>query len=300
MDLPLTGRPANIYLSAESRPDDLIQVTVDRACGQPLSIRAFHATPMMLIYRFHSRLLAGQSGRYVIAGASVALAVSLVSGLVLWWPKNGRRSPALSLKRHGSGFKQLYSWHRLVGLAATPVLASIALSGLYLSLQPDLRPALDALAPPAPSATLLHSVRDGPPVSADQAIATASALLPEGRFTYLELPDKPDGAYAVWLRQPHEASQVFARSIVWVSFREGRVLGVRDARHVGALLAAQDWMFPMHDGQALGTIGRAVWCGAGLAPAALLVTGILVWSHKRRARRRANPLRQMPSADAVR
>jgi uncharacterized iron-regulated membrane protein len=63
---------------------------------------------------------------------------------------------------------------------------------------------------------------------------------------------------------------------------------VRTTRTWADMTAADrflDWQLPLHNGEAFGLIGRLIVFVTGLLPLALLVTGFLIWRHKRRAAR---------------
>jgi uncharacterized iron-regulated membrane protein len=94
------------------------------------------------------------------------------------------------------------------------------------------------------------------------------------------LPAKPGLPYEVRLRQPGEVRQGDGNTRVTVDAATGRVLRVRDPLHAPAGDAFIDWQFPLHTGEAFGTIGRIVISIVGLTPVAFLVTGLAVWRRR--------------------
>lgn len=74
--------------------------------------------------------------------------------------------------------------------------------------------------------------------------------------------------------------------MVWLDQYSGVLLKVRDwqAFTVGETFVA--WLFPLHNGEAFGLIGRWIVFFAGLIPLVLYVTALRMWWIKRQAHQR--------------
>jgi uncharacterized iron-regulated membrane protein len=81
---------------------------------------------------------------------------------------------------------------------------------------------------------------------------------------------------------PEELWNEYGASAVYLDQYSGAVLDVWDSRELSAGSTLLEWMFPLHNGDALGLIGRLVVFIAGLLPAILFGTGVYMWLKKRR------------------
>ena len=83
----------------------------------------------------HADLLGGDTGRKVNGIGAVAVFVSAITGLVIWWPGAQRWRRSLTLRR-GVGWKR-FNWdlHSVVGFWSFAFIVVFAASGLYLCIQ---------------------------------------------------------------------------------------------------------------------------------------------------------------------
>jgi len=141
-------------------PDEAVEVWLDR--GDETSKRLVDprsgtdvgsaaATGIWLVSKLielHADLLAGPTGRKLNGIGALAVLLSAVTGLVIWWPgvKNWRRS--LRLHR-GVGWKR-FNWdlHSAIGFWSFGFVVIFALSGLYLCIPEEFHALADRLDPP--------------------------------------------------------------------------------------------------------------------------------------------------------
>jgi uncharacterized iron-regulated membrane protein len=88
------------------------------------------------LIELHADLLGGRTGRQVNSIGAVAVLLSALTGLVIWWPGVKRWRRSLTLHR-GVGWKR-FNWdlHSATGFWSFVFVVVFALSGLYLSI-PD-------------------------------------------------------------------------------------------------------------------------------------------------------------------
>jgi uncharacterized iron-regulated membrane protein len=73
-------------------------------------------------------------------------------------------------------------------------------------------------------------------------------------------------------------------TMVWVDQYTGKILQVRDPNEFNAGDAFINLQLPLHNGEILGTVGRILVIIVGFAPLILMVTGIIHWLKKRKAK----------------
>jgi len=108
---------------------------------------------------------------------------------------------------------------------------------------------------------------------------------PSAFIQRIYFPADPAGVFPVTLSHPEETWNEYSTTTVNVDQYSGAVISVRDGRNVAAGYLFLDWMFPLHNGDGLGILGRVLVFIAGLLPAVLFVTGTYMWWVKRRLKR---------------
>lgn len=244
---------------------------------------------MTWLYNLHYTLLFDLSGREVLGWLGCLMLVSLVSGLVLWWPKAGQWRAALRFKRGASGVRQVYDVHKLTGVYASALLLMLTVTGVCLAwparVQGWLKPVSPLYAMPVMPAS------GAPQVSLALAVQVAQMRFPSATLRWVESSPVQGGVIRVNVWQEGEPSHRLPRSNVWVDAHSGRIVAVRDALAHGAGDVFLSWLHPLHNGEIIGMPGRVLVAAAGLAPCVLAFTGWLRWRHKRRGERAAAHLR---------
>lgn len=257
---------------------------------------------MTWVYDLHYRLLAGTTGARIVGVAGLLALLLLLSGIYLWWPAPNRLKGALTLKSHAAPQRRVYDVHSLSGVYGLVLLAIVTATGALLDLPDQVKPLLSSVStlhrPPD-----LHSGAGVRRIPADAAVAIAAQRFPGARLAWIETPGGARGVYRISLAQPHEPSQRFPRTNVWIDQYSGAVLAVRDPRFDSAGDKLLNWLHPLHNGEAFGLAGRLLAFVAGLLPALLFVTGVLRWRQKARAHARVAarrlPIRNVPKRQAT-
>lgn len=263
--------------------DEVTEVFVDPATGRATGERAvgIHLGSVAnAVRQVHVRLLLGVWGRAFVGLCGVLLVLMALTGLALsrrdrGHAHAGRRAVA---RRHTHLGWWTLAFHLLSGA-----------SGAVLGLEVVPRLARRALrpAPARPVAAPRPASPQLPAGALEGAVSAAATALPGLTARVLRFdPSAP--RVTVYLDHP---SPWVARgaSEVYVGLRSGRVLDVTDARRAPLASRAYDVLDPLHFGyfgESWGTLAgyavRALWCAMGLAPSALLWTGLSLW--RRRAR----------------
>ncbi|MCC6141401.1 MAG: PepSY domain-containing protein [Nitrospira sp.] len=265
-----------------------LEVTIDPYSAEVLSRdRVWGETPVSFVYELHKGLWLGQTGEVVVGVLALFLLCSIATGLYLWWPKPGQVRQALTFQSKGSVIRRHYDVHKLSGLAGAPLLMILACTGLYLEFPEYVVPVVAWLLP-IPEEAKVHSTisAGGAPLLIDHAVAIARARFPDGEVKWIGLPQQAEEVFQIGLRQPDEVRRTSGESIVWVDQFSGAIVNVRDWRTLTAGETVLAWLFPLHNGEAFGLIGRWIVCAAGLCPSILFGTALRMWWMKRQAHRR--------------
>lgn len=255
------------------------EVTGQRVWGEDL---------MSWIYRLHFQLVAGRIGSILVGLIGVVVLVSILSGVILWWPlwKNSWRA-AFAIRR-GKRFN--YDVHKTLGICSAALLIVVTFTGVYMEFPTVFVSVANTFTTVTEPHDELTSVRQesSPPLTPDQALEIASRTFPHATFDHLHPPQGDDGSYEVAFRQPDEIQQSFGRSQVFLDQYSGDILDVRSPDNFTAADAFFAWQFPLHNGEAFGLAGRWAILILGLTPAILYTSGMLVWMRKRRPKQALN------------
>jgi len=276
--LPPVGGPFALDRSRQVMVDPAdLTVTGERVWGD---VGLSRPLLMPTLFHLHRYLLAGAVGKTVIAVSGLGLLFMSVVGLALWWPRATISAwrKAFTVAYRGSWPRFNYSFHRAAGAVVAPVLAVLGFSGCLFNQPQWITPIVASVAAVSPQEKIKGGAADA--IGVARAAQTAADLFPGARVSRVGLPAKPGLPYEVRLRQPGEVRQGDGNTRVTIDAATGRVLRVRDPLHAPAGDAFIDWQFPLHTGEAFGTIGRIVISIVGLAPVAFLVTGLAVWRRR--------------------
>ncbi len=230
--------------------------------GMPLLQNVFG----VMLY-LHANLFLGKVGAWIVGLMGLLLTGFFVSGLLLWWPKNGAWAAKWRGLKQGNG----RGVHRFTGVFLGPLLLFSALTGFVLAF--DLgQPVGRMLGAPARPEEL-SKVQE---CSFEQQLAVLNILTPAQRknLVSLHLCTPKNGfmklSYGLHERSGHDG---FARLVV--DPRTGKVLQRFDSStdpkswNANALI-----IYPLHTGEALGLFGKFLNILNGAALALLFLTGL--------------------------
>ncbi len=254
-----TGRPVrtNLWLDpADAR-------VLDTAASNEGAVRVLHV--------LHGSLMVPGVGRQIVGWVGVAMLISCISGIWLWWPTSGRWTRGLRWRRQNSTNANL---HHQSGFWILIPLAMLSFTGVWISFPQFFGQFTEASRPAAGASDRARQMRAQP----------------------LEVPTLTADA-ALTAAQPHATGPL--RSIAWptdqasewkISFaREGGPAEVKIDDASGEITPAKPpqpetlarTMRRWHDGTGMGTVWQVIIFVGGIIPALLAVTGIIMWLRTR-------------------
>jgi uncharacterized iron-regulated membrane protein len=236
-----------------------------------------------LLFEIHTNLMLGDAGHMIGGVIGFALALCVILGVIVWWPRAGCWKDALLLRGWRSPPSAFLNIHRVVGIYGALLLTLCALTGAAMVF----RAPLSAIAVGLGGVPFNAAVDRSPAPcrgDIDAMVARTRDLLPEGRLTYVTPPQWPGDVTRIRVILPGEVHPN-GRSFVTFDCR-GLVLDREIAPSLPLANQILDQLvYPLHTGFALGLPGRIAILFAGLTPAILAVTGITTWARRRFRRR---------------
>lgn len=264
---------------------DGLRVYADPRAGAVLGSRVQRRSFKGFLFSLHTRLAAGEWGKTVVGALAFALLALGASGVLLWRRGRGNVGRGLRVKLRAGWRRTNYDLHNVVGVFAAAFLCLSAFTGIHLVFNASFERAVNRLTatpqrPPPPASA---PATGGRPVSLDEVLRRAEGVWPGGRTTWVYPPANESAAFMVRRRLPGE-SHPNGKSFVYVDQFTGEVLRAESALAAPAAARFINALYPLHIGVMGGSATRLLQVLVGLTPAALLLSGFLIWLNRRRKR----------------
>jgi len=280
-------RSTAVYLS---KGEDVYYAFLNPYTGQVLKVQNLKTDFFTIVQYLHMYLLLPPAiGKWVVDIAVITFVVMLVSGLVLWWPRNkAARKQRFSVKWDASPKRRTYDLHNVLGFYASVLGLVLALTGLCISYE-WLMEGVGTLANGGHS---IAAENDEPKVD---TLLTARPTRPVVDIAYAHLRQQspqaemlligPVGkAEPVWCTAYGKSLHYYHRDEYRFHPRTGQLLlsQLHESKSNGKKRA--DMNYDLHTGLILGLGGKVIAFTISLISASLPVTGFLVWRgrHKHR------------------
>lgn len=281
----------------------LLDVMVNPFTAEILGQRVWGGYLMSFIYKLHYTLLAGDTGETIVGVMGLLLICSLFSGIVLWWPRLSKFFQAFTFRRSANGTRLMYDLHKTVGAYAAVILMVIAFSGVYMIFPQYVKSLIGMALPVTETASVGASMKSANGkirIDIDEVAAIANDRFPRADLQRIYFPAAADGVYRVIMRQSGDLRRTSGSTQLWIDSYERTVLAVQEPKTMTSGQTFISWMFPLHNGEAFGLLGRIIVFLVGFTPFILYVTGFIVWWRKRKARIRCDRRPHLENMDSVR
>lgn len=238
---------------------------LDHADGRSGLVRVLHV--------FHGSLMVPGIGRTIVGWLGVLMLVSCLTGIWLWWPTVGSVWRGFRWNR---GPRISGNLHHQVGIWIALPLALLSFTGAYISFPTFFR-GVETIASTASSPDKVGRPPDrrAPPVAAprlavDEAIAAARRSANLTDIVTIRWPTEASGKWTIGFDRGGE------RADIEVGDRDGAVESARSGGSQVARLMRQ-----LHDGTGYNPFYQTIIFVAGLLPALLGITGVIMWLRTR-------------------
>jgi uncharacterized iron-regulated membrane protein len=261
-----------------------LTVTGERNWGQ---IGLSRPLLMPTVFHIHRYLVAGEIGKIIVAITGVSLVLTVLTGVILWWPRMLRSAiwHAVTVRHGGSWPRFSFQLHRAGGLFAAPVLLVSAVSGIHFNMPQWVTPVVNVFAPVTPTTKVTnHRIEAGDGTTVAVAVAAAQAWYPDGRVSRVAIPVKTGQPFEIRVRQSAELRKGPGATRISIDAGDASVLRVIDPQLAASGDKVLSWLFPMHTGEAFGLAGRIFISLFGFIPLAFFATGLVIWIKLRKCR----------------
>ena len=275
-------RSVAVYLS-KPKSTEVYYAFLNPYSGQLLKVQDLGSDFFTLVQELHMYLLLPPAiGKWVVDIAVITFVIMLISGIVLWWPRNkAARKQRFSVKWDASPKRRTYDLHNVFGFYASGLALVLALTGLCISYE-WLMDGVGALANGG------HSIAAENAEPKVDTLLTARPTLPVVDIAYARMRQQSPRAEMLLIGPVSKAAPVwctaYGQSLHYYHRDEYRF-----HPNTGQLLLDQphasksngkklaDMNYDLHTGLILGFGGKVIAFVVSLTAASLPVTGFLVW-----------------------
>ncbi len=246
------------------------------------------------VLTIHRQLTLGETGSVITGISSLLLALVLLSsGIYLWLPsKKKKLRDGFKFKKNASFKRRNYDVHKILGFYFTIPLFLVSITGVYFAFPNEVQAVADVVTrteePTPDPATIKSEYQAGvPELTIYEALAKMETMYPGYYKRNLIMPkDSADRVYFSVVNATAIDAGPEYRPQVYIDQYTGAILYASQPHHdpVSRQLT-RNWFVPIHFGEIGGWFTRILWFAAGLMPAVLWVSGILIW----RARHKKKP-----------
>jgi uncharacterized iron-regulated membrane protein len=285
--------PAEQGLAIMARTQNGMSIFIDPATGAVNGVRSYSGAFFRVVTDLHlSFLIPGEIGADLTGAVAIAMALFIVTGLYLWWPRRGAWRFAFALRPKTPKIVTMFDWHRLAGFYSAAILLPIAVTGILISFQSIREPLFYGLTKTTPPNYVVSvPPAPGPNQPVETLVANAMTQLPPATIYQIALPAQKGEALRLRLRAPREPWWI-GRAYAYIDPSNGDIVSVINASNGEApAVNAESWIYHLHLGHwgeywnfETGVATRTLWFVAALIPTVLSVTGLLLWWWRRRLR----------------
>ena len=288
------GAPMRVVTRARTGgaggPPRIVTVFLDPPTAAVLDVMDFRASFIGFLHVFHENLMLPQySGRQIVGWAGAGMLILSLTGIWLWWPRNGAFLRGLRWTRSP---RFTFNLHNMLGFWISIPLAIVSATGIYLSFPQTARNAMASVAtmsPQAPRGGFFGEVAQHTELTPDRALDMARQAAPDAKPSTLFLPVEARGDRA---GVPARPASLLWRVQMTRGDTETITVMIDDRSGKAAPLAAPQtgdraaaWIRWIHEGSHSGPVWNVIVFLTGIFPVVFAVTGVIMWLRKRADRR---------------
>lgn len=246
-----------------------------------------------IVLYIHMNLLLGELGTQIVGWSVIVFIISLISGLILWFPKSMNvfkskkgRQARFGIKTDGSKKRLTYDLHNVLGFYGGSILTVIAITGVawtFTWVDNALYTAVTFKKKTEEQKIVVDSTAFNT-IALDN-VKTQIAGLRENKQLYMYfLPQKPTDP--LWVRSSLNDDQYGNTDSYYAHPETGRLIKSKYDEDKNAGQKLNSLYYDIHTGSILGITGKIVVFFAGLIGASLPVTGVMLYLNRRKKQKK--------------
>lgn len=264
---------------AETGPERYVTVYINQHTGAALGRLDYNWSLFGAILNIHRTLLAGATGRVIVELATSWGVILIVTGLYLWWPRDGKKAFGVWLPRlRGKSYLIWRDWHTVPGFYFSLLAFLVMGTGLFFSqifARGYQAVAYVAKSYPASYLNPPKSLKKEGAVKApvDEIVAIARREQREKRI-YLDFPHTAEDCLTVYAGSYDSPSTL---SFLYLDQYSGAVLDAIRWDQLSAMAKVQVSSYSIHIGSIFGLPTKILAVVVCVLIVAMSVTGAAMW-----------------------
>lgn len=263
-------------------------VYIDPYNGHVLKVKNYKTDFFVIILYLHMYLLLPYKiGGFIVSTATIIFVIMLITGIVLWWPKNkSAAKQRFSIKWNAKWRRVNYDMHNVLGFYMSWVIVFIALTGLVWGFEwfakstywisSGGKPMPEYQNPQSDTTASIHAITFNP---VDQTFLNVKKETPTAQAISISFPDKKESAITVYANLDKGTYyKLDCRYFDQYTLKELSVKHYR-GRYKDASIAdmVMRLNYDIHVGAIFGFAGKLIAFFASLIAASLPITGVYIW-----------------------
>jgi uncharacterized iron-regulated membrane protein len=259
-----------------------IQAFLNPYTGQFLGTYNHRESFFFTMFQLHRWLLAEDTGKLIVGTSTIFFLFILLTGIVLWWPKNKKiLKQRLKLKWDGGWKRFNHDLHIVIGFYTAIFLFLFAFTGLAWSFEwfNNAIYTVTGTQNTRPEAPTTLAREAAATITLDQALGKAQTWEPTFEFISINQPKAPGDAVSITV-MPLSAVHERASNQLFLDSYTGAQLGQQrfEDKNLGQKVRAT--FYPVHVGSIGGLPGRILAFLACVAGSTFPITGIILWVNR--------------------
>jgi uncharacterized iron-regulated membrane protein len=237
-----------------------------------------------IILKLHYSLLAGDTGILLMGVVALLTVILSITGIILW-PGWRKLVAGFKVKWNGHIKRRNFDIHKVAGIIAAVFLLLTGFTGFVWNVpEAHVEDAIYALTvTPKLSEPVSRPIPDQQPLPLVDLLKRADAVFPDAKTTSISFPHEPTGVFTVGKKQAGESLSWGTTTIAFDQF-SGEIVRVEDSMKPSRAGAILNQFVPIHYGTFAGIYSLILYFFVGLAPTVLLITGFIMWWHRKRVK----------------
>lgn len=263
---------------------------VNRYTGEVVEVYEYRKSGFYTVMALHRWMLGGEIGKLIVGTCTLIFLFIIITGIILWWPKNKAILRQRLKMKWNSGWKRLnHDYHIVLGFYSAIFLFIFAFTGLAWSFE-WFNNGIYTLTgtsskSPKPPFSALPAANSSFRFTPDAALAAAQQLVPGAHWYNVSLPKGDSAALTVNLL-PADAPHESASTACHFDQYSGKLLQrVRfEDRNAGQRVRAT--FKPVHTGSIWGWPSKVIALITCLLGGFFPISGYIMWVNRTWKRRR--------------
>lgn len=239
---------------------------------------------LKFLHQLHTNLLiTGKTGRDIIGYVGVIMLLMLISGIIIWFPKQiSRLKEGFFFKMSDIGYNFHRSLHKAVGIWTYLIFFIVTFSGVYISLPQYVEPIFsktkmrERITLPKTESNI---------IKINEAVAITRNIFKEEKIIAISIPHSSERPYKISL-EPRNYISGGPMINVNINPVNGEIIKIQNPNEytIGQTILA--WQTPLHYGQAFGDWYKILVFITGFLPLLFTITGIAMWWKKKQGKKK--------------